>query len=729
MKNLLCLIFLAGSALAQNLPQPASGNVTLPLEEFNRLNELALRIPKPDATPFPHILKSAYLNLRVNPESLTAVNQPVSGAVQSVTGAIQLEGEVFTKGDRKVPLVRDMIVLDAQQRGRELPLQNENAIHSALLAGPGEFMVTLQAAVPLLIEPGRASFKLTVPDAGAARLTLSVPGDQTQVVLTPGIITGRSTQNGQTIVEATLIPGQVATVWWASRLSSSTTQAVHKEARFLSEIRTLVSVSEAELAIAALAHISVVQGQPAEFRLQSPPGYELTGATGASLLSSEIQGESVVLHVADPAARTHDFLITFAKSNVNLANADVPLLSVEATQRETGEVLIEGDGAMELTALEKNGLRRMDLKETSPDLRALSRATLQAAFRYQKRPAENPALALAWVRFADSHVLAAVAQRAEVTTLVTSEGRSLTEIKLSLKNQSQPFLKVQLPPGASILYSEVAGQSVKPVQGADGSRVPLLRAGFRPTGEYFVSFVILNPDGGFAKKGNTALTLPKMDVPIAQVNWEVFLPQQFKVANFAGDVSPAHWFPSQPEDEALLGAEVRDPGPGVLSGVVTDQAGGVIAGASVIVTHGRSQFTAVTNSQGRWTIAGVPSGRITILFEGAGFRTTLKRNVEYDSNRRLDLQQTLTIGSVSETVEVEVSAAKIALAPAQQRDVRQNAASTDNTGSINVSELQKKVVGVLPIAIKIPRTGNSYRFLRTLVVDEETKLSFAYRTR
>jgi hypothetical protein len=114
----------------------------------------------------------------------------------------------------------------------------------------------------------------------------------------------------------------------------------------------------------------------------------------------------------------------------------------------------------------------MDVKEANPYLRSMARFPAQAAFRYHRQPNETPSLALAWVRFPDSGVLAAVAESAQVTTLVTSEGKSLTEIKLMLKNQAQPFLKVGLAAGASILSAEVAGERVKPVQGADGSRSP-----------------------------------------------------------------------------------------------------------------------------------------------------------------------------------------------------------------------------------------------------------------
>jgi hypothetical protein len=53
----------------------------------------------------------------------------------------------------------------------------------------------------------------------------------------------------------------------------------------------------------------------------------------------------------------------------------------------------------------------------------------------------------------------------------------------------------------------------------------------------------------------------------------------------------------------------------------------------------------------------------------------------------------------------------------------------DTQPSANVFDLQKRVAGVLPIAVAVPRAGNAYRFIRLLVADEETKLTFQYRTR
>jgi hypothetical protein len=62
-----------------------------------------------------------------------------------------------------------------------------------------------------------------------------------------------------------------------------------------------------------------------------------------------------------------------------------------------------------------------------------------------------------------------------------------------------------------------------------------------------------------------------------------------------------------------------------------------------------------------------------------------------------------------------------------EQTARQNAATQDTAASANVTGLQRKVAGVLPIAVTAPRTGAAYRFVRPLVVDEETTLTFRYR--
>jgi hypothetical protein len=707
-------------------PVPPPGNVTLPLEEYNRLLELANKSPRHvESAPLPYTIKRGDVKLRVTPET--------------VMGTVQLQGETFNRGETKVALTSGMTILDARQEGRSLPLEQEGGTQTAILAGPAEFSVVLDAGLPLNIETGRASFSLPVPQAGSVRLTLEVPGDRTNVKLSPGLITNRTSANGTTTIEATLVPGQPANIWWATR--EVVAPVVPREVRFLSNIKTLVSVSEADIRLAVLADINVIQGEPTQFEVEVPAGYEVTGTSGASVDSTDVQSGILTLKVNAPAQRTQQFLISMEKA-ITVTKADVPFLAVKNSQRETGEVLVEGVGTMELTATESGSLKRMDIKETNPYLRSLARSPLQAAFRYHRQQAENPSLALEWTRFPDSGVLAAIAEHATVTTLVTTEGRSLTEVKLTMKNQAQPFLKVELPAGASIVSADVAGEKVKPVEGADGQRVPLLRPGFRPTDSYEVSFVFMHSGLPFAKKGGSEISLPKMDVPITVLQWEVFLPEQYKVKDFGGDALAANLLPAS--SEGVAGAESVDfyaeygaadriaplqLMPGQIGGYIIDPSGATVVGAQVTVTHLDTGAirSATTDDSGRWIIGNMPAGRVKVLASMPGFRSTV-RDVNFNASHPTSVSFALQVGTVAETVTVM---AKDQTKESRQieRDLKKNEAQLSNAASSNVLDLQRRVSGVLPVRVDVPRAGSSYSFVRPLVLDEETKITFTYKTK
>src|SRR5277367_5421439 len=192
-------------ALAQqkgDTPAPLPGNVTLSLDEYNRLLALANRPGKKfEAPPLPYVLKHADLKFRVTSED--------------VLGSVQLEGETLGANSTKVPLATGLTVFDARQGLRPLPLLFDNGTHVAILPGDSDFNVNLEAGLSLSLESGRASFLLPAPLAGSVRLALTVPGDRANVQISHGIITHRSSANGNTEIEATLRPGETSTIWWA----------------------------------------------------------------------------------------------------------------------------------------------------------------------------------------------------------------------------------------------------------------------------------------------------------------------------------------------------------------------------------------------------------------------------------------------------------------------------------------------------------------------------------
>jgi hypothetical protein len=729
-----------GYVHAQGPSASIPGTVTLTLAEYNRLlDRSSATIAGREDPPMPAVISRAEIDLRVN-----------NGAARATIG---LTGEVFRSGPTDVPLISGGTLIDAQltsstptatrppgsitprggapggDDGRTLPLVYTNGRYKAILPGSASFALALTWGTTTLSEPGRAGLMLPAVHAGSVRASLDLPGEIADVRIQQGAITTRSTAGGRTRIEMTLDPGKATLVSWSSRETND--QTVRREVRLLSDAKTVITIGEADERIATLFDVTVVQGDPTRFDVRVPAGFELTSVSGPSIEELATRDGVVALTVREPARRRHQFLITFERaigsgatvtaastvgtvspvatipsesasasgagtvSSASGASTSaqgmpsarrVPLPWLDGVQREMGEVAIEGVGTMELAAEEKGVLHRIDASELNATLRTMAREAVLAAFKYQRRTPDAVAVDLNVTRFPDSAVLAAIADRAVVTTLVTHQGRALTEVTMHVRNQGQPFMKVGLPQGATMLSAEVAGVSVKPVLGSDGARVPLLRPGFRPPGSsstggasgssYPVSFVYLESGEAFAKKGDARLTLARVDLPISLLEWELFLPEGFQVKRFEGDVLP----------QQLVASTLMPVMPeGIAGGMPGGAVGGVPGGA--VVGGVNEAVTAARQAAGEKA-------------DGADVRFKVEQNVPPPPPPR--------------------PVAPAALAePAPQ----------SNIGSVNVQNLQRKISGVLPVRIDVPRAGQSYMFVRPVVIDEDTTVRFTYRAR
>lgn len=711
------------------LPAPGpTGTVTIRLSEYDRLIELITRKSKTTETaPLPFVLSHATFKLRVEKQTLV--------------GTVDVDGSLLQSGAVKTPLTTGLTILEAKQSGAPLPLFQEGQHHSAILIGPGPFAVSLGVAAPLTIEAGRASFTLPVPLASSGILNLQLPGNHADVHVEPGLVTSVTNANGNTLVEASLEPGKPARIWWTTREIAA--PVAQREVRFLSDIKTVVSVGDSQLRLTALCDVTVIQGEADEFKLALPEGYEVTNASGNTLESHVPSAKTLTLRVLDPTRRNHQFLITLERNNRE-TKVDAPLLEFTEAQRETGEVLVEGVGAMELTAKESGGLRRMDVREAGAITRSLSHFPLQAAFRYNRRATEAPKLQLEWRQFLDADVLSAVAERATVTTLANVEGRTLTEVTLRVRNHAKPFMKVELPTGVKLLSAEVENERVKPVEGDDGIRVPLLRAGLDSSKPYNVSFVYLITGARFGKNGNYDMGLPKLDVPVNLLTWEVSLPDRLEVKQFGGNALAAEEFPAAAQNFLLDGVENDDfennvwsrndlssLEPGQIGGIIVDPNGAVVAGAEVTATNTQSGMTLSTRSDGdgRWVISGMQPGAGRVSINSPGFKTT-QVELQFQTSRSAKMGITLDVAGVTETVTVTGSASQLETESARLENlVKTQQGATLNRASDNVLNLQRRVAGILPVRIEVPRSGKSYRFVRPLVMDEETRITFQYKTR
>jgi len=725
--------------LAVMRPEGGAGTVTLPKGEYDRLVErAAVPRPRPEPTPVSAGVGSVDVRVRVDGTSARA--------------SARLQGDVFAAGAVRVPIVSTAAVVDARLGEKPVALVRGEKEDSAILPGPAPFVLDLELALAVQVETGGAALTIPAFPAGVVRAEIEVPGNGADVSLTPGVLIRKTTRKGHTTIEATLWPHHPTRVAWTSREAVA---AAPRESRWLSEVKTLVTLEEADLRLTSLVDVDVIQGEPARFDVDLPPGFELVDVSGPTLESTDTADGRLGLKVTSPATRHHQFLVLLERATMEGA-LQPPLVAVAGAQRETGEVAVEGVGTLELQATEEGTLRRIDVRELDAALRSLAQHPLLAGFRYHRRPSDPPRLRLEVRRFPDAAVLAAVAERATVTTLLTGQGRMLTEVALTVRNQGQPFLRVILPNGAQILSADIAGEKVKPVLGSDGVRVPLLRAGFRPAGPYPVSFVYVQSGAPLGKKGEARLALARVDVPIQVVEWEVFLPDRYKVQARGGNVLPAHEvlvpevYRAAIDSLSIDGHEALTlmrlspgvPRGGAIEGRVVDETRAPLPGATITVSNELTGEvrTTTAGADGRYLVSGLSPMRFTVKAELSSMKSTTVYAVDLSrSSARVDL--TMALGTMSETIEVVATTPVLQTSSsysgrivsddmaAARRAEEKAEEERRTTPSANVASLQRRVAGVLPVEVEVPRSGTSHRFVRPLVLDEETSVQFRYRMR
>jgi hypothetical protein len=110
---------------------------------------------------------------------------------------------------------------------------------------------------------------------------------------------------------------------------------------------------------------------------------------------------------------------------------------------------------------------------------------------------------------------------------------------------------------------------------------------------------------------------------------------------------------------------------GTLSGFVTDQGGGVMAGATVTVELVSQQLvrTTQTNAQGFFDLPALPRGQYVVKIEMSGFETQVRKGIEVSAGANVRLDVVLGVGAVSEDVHVTAASTMLETRTATQSNL------------------------------------------------------------
>jgi hypothetical protein len=151
------------------------------------------------------------------------------------------------------------------------------------------------------------------------------------------------------------------------------------------------------------------------------------------------------------------------------------------------------------------------------------------AYRYV-RP--GYALALEAKRFDEAEVLQALVDDARLTTVVADDGQMMTEMLLAVRNNGRQFLEVELPAGATVWSAFVAGQPVRPSRRDGKLLLPLEQSG-ADEGPVAVALTYVDTNSFPKNRGTVGFVSPRLDVPLKNARWELFLPPDYRYSGFS----------------------------------------------------------------------------------------------------------------------------------------------------------------------------------------------------
>ncbi|HUJ70987.1 MAG TPA: hypothetical protein VLZ30_02005, partial [Verrucomicrobiae bacterium] len=309
--------------------------------------------------------------------------------------------------------------------------------------------------------------------------------------------------------------------------------------RVLADVFNLVTIGDGLVGGSATIRYAVVNQGVQEFSVTLPPHCKNVEFTGPNIRRKEQHGDSWTIGLQDKVWGAYTLVVTydfqFDPHQATLAVGGIHVLDVE---RETGSVAITSGASLQLREkTAKEPLRRIDESELAGNDRALISRPVLLAYRY-----EGPAyeLSVDVTRFEELPVLQAVADRTQLTTVITDAGQLLTQASFMVKNNAKQFQSFTLPAGADFWACYVGGEAVKAERDGGKLLVPLPRGANR---DQVVSVEIVYAQTLGTLKTlwprNLALVAPQTDIQTTYAEWEVFVPETHRLANFGGNMTVA----------------------------------------------------------------------------------------------------------------------------------------------------------------------------------------------
>ncbi len=522
-------------SLAQEKAPEAShapGWVVIPVEEYRVLRAKAYPVehdPEPPPTD----------------ATLTRVDYDLSVAGELASGRASLTVDVLKDGWVRVPVPAGLLVREARLDGKEVSLvpgpQGKGGTHlAALLSHAGRWVLQLDVDVPIAFSAGEETMALPSTESGVTRASVDLPRLGIDLRIGGGLLSQKFETARETKWLAYGRGNEPLTFTWRKKTED---HHIELPLRLRGSLTQLTSLAEDSTSIYAEANFEIVQGAAHEVRISLPEKVTINQVSGAMVADWEMKNGELAVTFLEPVEHSARFVILGEARLPRDGIIDVPLFRLLNTERDTGGVAVEILGAGEIKDQKIQGLEDADATDLG-EMVANRQSPALVAFRAKSGEAGGTrSLSVNVARYDQQAVLLANIEEARYQILMSADGKELVQARYAVRNNQRNFVKITLPPGATVWSASLGGKPVRPGQAPDGSLLlPLEKSrGGEDAPAFAVEVLYMAKASKWDQRGHEKVTLPALDLPISRTGLLLYYPPLFHVTAEPGTFRPQEY--------------------------------------------------------------------------------------------------------------------------------------------------------------------------------------------
>ncbi len=302
------------------------------------------------------------------------------------------------------------------------------------------------------------------------------------------------------------------------------------------EVLQISKLSEGAIETDARIHYSIENAGIKHFKIRLPANAETPEFSAANMLGFQKIGENIwEIELQQKVSEKFRLELHYRQSFGRDGKVEILPVVAEGAELQKGYLAILSDDALQIGLDSSKGeISEMDMRKIPIESFKIPYERLAKAVMCYRTIGGDFSVLLDVKRHKTAELLKAQIKDVTVDSSVSSEGRIISTVRVSLMNGNENFIRVNLPSGSAVWSVSIDGQAVDAARETDTLLIPLKQSISGGGKDQCVEIIYsYQPSSGWTRSLQS-YNGPSFDLPLKNLTWNLYLPDKFEYSSFGG---------------------------------------------------------------------------------------------------------------------------------------------------------------------------------------------------